>query len=83
MSDEGCESLVDIGGDELHFAKLRRSRDGRRRILDIVESIDPAVAKIVVVHKPFMVTAKIVDQLVEPHWHSGLLVHDRTDQRSA
>ncbi|MCU1400761.1 MAG: hypothetical protein JWN62_3870, partial [Acidimicrobiales bacterium] len=66
MSDEACQSIIGARAAEMHFSRLRRSAAGRRRVLEVLGALDPAAAKVVVVDKRFMVTAKIVDQLVEP-----------------
>ena len=52
---------------ELHFARLRKSNPGRRRICAVVGSdeLNKNTARVFLVHKPFMVSAKMVDILVE------------------
>lgn len=54
--------------EELHFSVLRRSRSGRRRIVELCKSgfANVRVVKAFAIHKPFMVTAKIIDMLMEP-----------------
>lgn len=58
-------------GDELHFVRLKRSRRGRRRIVDVMNLpwIQDEVVKAVVYHKRFMIVTKIVDMLIEEHLH--------------
>jgi hypothetical protein len=52
---------------ELKFAKLQRSGAGRRNILTLLGDLDlrPGTAVVAVAHKPWMVAAKLVDELVE------------------
>jgi hypothetical protein len=59
-------NLVD-NSDELHFKKLRHSFDGRNRIIDILRSplLNQNNLKVTLIDKPFMVTTKIVDLLIE------------------
>lgn len=59
-------SLVGHATNELQFVKARRQRAGRARILDLLNSLPAERVRAVAIHKPFMVTCKIVDQLVEP-----------------
>ncbi len=66
LTDEEARQIVGQSAEELHFAKMRKSRVGRQRVLDVLGALDPERAKVVPIHKRFMVTAKIVDQLVEP-----------------
>ena len=53
---------------EAKFSSLRTSGPGRRRVLSLLCEpwIDSTRIKAVVYHKPFMVTTKIVDMLLEP-----------------
>src|SRR3954451_20063163 len=53
---------------ELKFSSLRKSNVGRKNILAVLHDIKltPDDAAIIVVHKPWMVAAKLVDELVEP-----------------
>jgi hypothetical protein len=63
---------------ELKFSRLRRSADGRQQILDILSSgvLTPETARVTVLHKPYMVTAKMIDILVEPgFFERGLDFH--------
>lgn len=56
------------GMTELKFGKLRKSSGGRKNVLALLEAIeltDDDVA-VMVVHKPWMVAAKLIDELVEP-----------------
>ncbi len=54
---------------ELKFARLRSSNPGRRNMLQLLEdlALEPSNAAVGVAHKPYMVTLKMVDELVEPH----------------
>lgn len=53
---------------ELKFSSLRKSSVGRANILTLLEDLQLKTddAAIVVVHKPWMVAAKLIDELVEP-----------------
>ena len=53
--------------EELHFSRLKRSRAGRRRIVRLYDSplITTERAKGFAIHKPFMVTTKVIDILME------------------
>lgn len=62
------------GAAEAKFAALRTSNAGRKRILALLrdEDVSPRNVRLSVYHKPFMVTTKIVDILVETwHHHHG------------
>ena len=67
-------------GQELRFARLRRSDSGRQRILTVLRArcITSESARITPVHKPFMVAAKLFDLVMEPTLHeSGINVYER------
>jgi hypothetical protein len=53
---------------ELKFSVLRRSGAGRRNLLTLLHDLGltPEDAAIIVMHKPFMVATKLIDELVEP-----------------
>ena len=53
---------------ELKFSSLRRSNVGRKNVLALLDDVKltPDAAAIIVVHKPWMVAAKLIDELVEP-----------------
>lgn len=53
--------------EELHFVKLRKSRSGLDRIVELVHSpfVSSVHAKWMMIHKAFMITTKIVDILIE------------------
>jgi hypothetical protein len=53
---------------ELKFQRLRRTGAGRRIILELLNEVEPrpANAAVMVVHKPWMLAAKLVDELIEP-----------------
>lgn len=57
--------------EELHFKVLKRSRKGIAMILRVFESpiITDASVKAFAIHKPFMVTTKIIDMLMEELAH--------------
>jgi hypothetical protein len=52
---------------EVHFKKLKKSPEGRRIVLEILQTplLSGPTVKVMVYHKPFMVTTKIVDILIE------------------
>lgn len=56
------------GTTELKFSTLRRSNVGRRNVLALLDDVQLTAddAAIVVVHKPWMVAAKLIDDLIEP-----------------
>lgn len=67
---------------ELKFSSLRRSNVGRKNILALLDDVKltPDDGAIIVLHKPWMVAAKLVDELVEPRmlakgiqaaWYAG------------
>lgn len=67
---------------ELRFKKLRTSNPGRRNILTLLRDIKltPDRAVVAVTHKPWMLAAKLIDELVEPRmlargvqmaWYAG------------
>lgn len=57
-----------LRSSEIHFSRLRRSRIGRERILAFLNhpTITPEVVKLTILHKPFAITASIVEYLLEP-----------------
>lgn len=58
---------------EAKFAKLRRSREGREGILNLLNSssLNENTLLASALHKPYMVVAKMVDLLVEPLYYSS------------
>ncbi|HXK40040.1 MAG TPA: hypothetical protein VJ837_04370, partial [Candidatus Paceibacterota bacterium] len=54
--------------EELHFVRLRKSKEGRARILKLLGSSFATAdhVKTMGIHKAFMVMTKIVDMLIEP-----------------
>ncbi len=73
LSDDAAKELVGSDGKELKFARLRCNSQGRKRILDILDSPALGPERVLVwgIHKPFMVIAKMVDLLVEPLMHAA------------
>lgn len=73
LSDAEAADLLRLHGldhaNEAHFKNLRRRPAGQRRVLALLESLSPGAAGVSVTHKPFMVVAKIVDDLVEAAMH--------------
>jgi uncharacterized protein DUF3800 len=66
---EALEVIDSVGWSpdrELKYSKLRRSREGRRVAYEVVAALDPSTARAGVVLKPYMVMAKLVDDLIEP-----------------
>jgi transposase-like protein len=53
---------------ELKFQRLRTSNAGRQNILTLLGELDlsPETVTVMVVHKPWMLAAKLVDELIEP-----------------
>ena len=53
---------------ELKFSRLRSSGRGRRNLLALLDalSLDPARASLAAAHKTWMLSAKLVDELIEP-----------------
>jgi hypothetical protein len=51
---------------EIKFGSLRKSSQGRRALIQFYQSFDPASVRLSAFHKKFMVTTKMVDELVEP-----------------
>lgn len=53
---------------ELKFSSLRKSNVGRKNVLTLLEDVKLTAedAAIIVIHKPWMVAAKLIDELVEP-----------------
>ena len=61
---------------EVHFVRLKRTTGGQKCILELLNSplITPERIKLVVYHKSFMITAKMVDILVETFLHDNLSI---------
>jgi len=72
LSEEVAKEIVGSDAKELKFAKLRRSAQGRKRILDILNSPALGAEQVLIsgIHKHFMIIAKMVDLLVEPMVHA-------------
>jgi hypothetical protein len=53
---------------ELKFQRLRTSSAGRHNILKLLDEVElrPGTAAMMVAHKPWMLAAKLVDELIEP-----------------
>lgn len=53
---------------ELKFQRLRTGSAGRRNILKLLDEAElrPGTAAVMVAHKPWMLAAKLVDELIEP-----------------
>jgi len=73
LQDRDARHLLGNGGQtsEVKFSRLRRTPEGRRRILRAISQLDPSDIKVVLVHKPFMITAKIIDLLLEPMFRAN------------
>lgn len=83
LSDDELEyldELVDWPEDgELHFTDLKRSARGRRRIRRILTSdvATPEHVKVFVIHKRFMVVAKVVELLEDLTHRTGSDLYER------
>ncbi|HWT94809.1 MAG TPA: DUF3800 domain-containing protein [Solirubrobacteraceae bacterium] len=75
---------------ELKFSSLRKSNVGRKNMLALLEEIDlkSLDAAAAVFHKPWMVAAKMIDELVDPRmlakgiqgaWYAGGAAKNMTD----
>ncbi|NQT79226.1 MAG: DUF3800 domain-containing protein [Candidatus Aminicenantes bacterium] len=66
-----CDVLSTGKEKEIHFKKLKRSRSGKQRIKEFIQSplLTHDRVNLFIAHKPFMVTTKIVDLLVETLYH--------------
>lgn len=76
LSDEEARQLVATAGRqaaELKFSVLKRRASGRRLVVDVLKSplVEPSRMKVVIYHKRFMITTKIVDMLVETLAHAS------------
>jgi len=71
VSDEDAASLLGTRSQELHFVREKNSQEGRRTLLNILSAdvLSPDNVKVYVVHKRYMITAKLVDVLLEPVFH--------------
>lgn len=70
-----CRLLADVQGElacEAKFSILHGSKNGRRTLLRFLddEVWDREHLKVALIHKPFLVTTKIVDLLIEPLCHT-------------
>lgn len=77
---EYLDELVDWPEDgELHFTDLKRSARGRRRIRRILTSdvATPEHVKVFVIHKRFMVVAKVVELLEDLTHRAGFDLYER------
>ena len=84
LSTEVASHLVKAcempGAKELRFKRMRRTKWGRRLLVDLLNSPHINEHSILVTryHKRFMVTTKIVDMLVEPmHYRAGMNLYER------
>lgn len=75
LSDAETEEVLNIlttqAGQEIKFSNLVRSIAGRQKVLSFLQSPYAKIdkAKTYVIHKRYMVVAKIVDLLIEPLAH--------------
>ena len=84
-SDAGAliADVLPDGRPELHFSQLRESAAGRRALLAALESqlIQPGLARVTPMHKPFAVVARFFDYVIEPSlYERGLDVYDASIQ---
>jgi hypothetical protein len=85
LSDEDATSLLastEIGDRrEWKFSRLKRSGVGRRSILQIINSLEPKRAKWAAAHKRYMISCKLVDELLEPVLKdAGIDLYDKAGQ---
>lgn len=76
LSDKEAGRLVDRVASqaaELKFSTLKRRVSGRRIVVEILKSplVERSRMKVVIYHKRFMITTKIVDMLVETLFHAS------------
>lgn len=71
LAREALSIVAVPNAKEPKFSRLRTSSPGRKRILQLMQSswIDDSRVKAALYHKPFMVTTKIVDILLETLLH--------------
>jgi hypothetical protein len=63
---------------ELKYARLRSTRVGRDAIIEVLGTLSQDSARVYPAHKPFMLTAKFFDNLIEPwYWDRGIETRDR------
>lgn len=80
LPDADAGRVLRGGGQEIKFAKLRRSRAGEKKIIAILNSSHLGEDRLLVsgLHKPFVVVAKMVDLLLEPLAHrDGIDLYER------
>lgn len=80
LSEDEAHSLAATVDKELKFASLKRSADGRKRILKILDSevLQPERFFISIYHKRFTAMTKLIDMLVEPiHHQRGVDLYER------
>ncbi len=68
LGADDLDNLLPAGKTEHHFKHDRRNPAGRAKIVEILTSplLTPDTVKATVMHKPFFVTGKMVDLLIEP-----------------
>lgn len=73
MAEDRAQAVVDcaLGRTqltELKFAALRRSSRGQRNVVGLLQdaALTPEIASTGAAHKPWMLAAKLIDELVEP-----------------
>jgi hypothetical protein len=69
LEEDNASSILGApSGSEHHSISTRRSPAGRERVLKVLATAElaPDTVKIAVMHKPFVVTSKFVDLIVEP-----------------
>lgn len=80
LSDDDAARVLGGRRQEIKFVKLKRSRAGRKRIMDILDSpyLTEDCLLVSGLHKPFVAVAKIVDLLVEPlAYEHGVDLYER------
>ena len=68
QTDEALKLLYNRPGQEVKFKNLKKSEAGRGRVISLLKSeyTTPDNIKVMVFHKKYMITAKVVDLLIEP-----------------
>ncbi len=72
-----------LGHDEIKYSKVRRTERGQQLALEFLQDgeLSGKVARVFVVHKPFMIVSKMVDMLIEPVMHR--MGHNMYEQKEA
>lgn len=66
VSEERAIEVLGGSEGEHHSVRDRNSPIGRRKMSRVLGDLDPGAVRVAVLHKPFMVTTKFVDLVLEP-----------------